>query len=118
MLLPRLLNCLALCFLATASAADPDANLNILAASNNPLRQTLEAIEKLHRFADTYAGNYALFVKNSQSLDVELVTAGVSTSPNIYIETDGQQSDLTVSGLIATASDTIREGGIVLVAGR
>jgi hypothetical protein len=101
-----------------ASGADPNGNLNILAPNNNPLRQTYEAIEQLHRFADTYAGQYALFIKNSQSLDVQLVTAGASTSPNVYIETDGLQSDLTVSGRIATASDTDREGGIVLVAGR
>ena len=44
--------------------------------------------------------------------------AGSSANPNVYIETDGAQSDLKVSDTIATLSNTDSEGGIVLVAGR
>ena len=88
------------------------------AANNNPLRANYENITKLHRFEDTYAGQYALFIKNSQTLDVQLVMAGLSESPNIYIETEGASSDLQVSQGVETLSSNEREGGIVLIAGR
>ena len=100
------------------NAAAPQGNFDVDAAANNPQRTRYEAVERLHRFADTYAGQYALFIKNSKTLDVQLVMAGAGDNPNVYIETDGAQSDLKVSGTIATISDDATEGGIVLVAGK
>ncbi len=95
-----------------------DINFNPTNASNNPSRSEFDAVAERYRFADTYNSLYALFIKNTQSLDVISVTAGQSDAPNVYIETDGKQSDLTVVGTIATDSKNANEGGIVLVAGQ
>ncbi len=100
------------------NAADPRGNFSVDATGNNPLRTRYDDVAKLHRFEDTYAGQYALFIKNSQSLVVKSVAAGSSANPNVYIETVGTTSDLKVTGEVLTASTNDREGGIVLIAGR
>jgi hypothetical protein len=59
---------------------------------------------------------YALFLVNQKDLIVNSVQAGLSENPNIYIESD-RGADLTINGIVRTSSNTVTEGGIVLVAG-
>jgi hypothetical protein len=81
------------------------------------------------RFAEKYAGQYALYLKNEGSLTVVDAIAGTSAAPNIYIESMGDAADLTVQHRAMTASSLVVldtrtgimdlvEGGLVLVAGR
>ncbi len=100
------------------NAADPQGGLDIVSPSNNPLRARFEEIQKLHRFHDNYAGQYALYLKNSKTLEVGEVTAHGPGSPNVYIEAVGADSDLKISGTVSTRSDNEKEGGIILIAGR
>ena len=88
------------------------------------IRESYAEIARQFRFEDTYQGQYALFLRNTKTLDVLGVTAGAASgsssataAPTIYIETLGAESHLNVLGTVGTHSSTDTEGGIVLVAG-
>jgi hypothetical protein len=77
-----------------------------------------DAVKQKYRFAETYAANgYSLYIVNSRNVQVQDVTAGISNSPNIYIETLGA-SDINVTAPVKTLSSNPSEGGIVLAAGQ
>jgi hypothetical protein len=76
-----------------------------------------DAIKRQYRFAETYAASgYSLYIVNSRDVKVQDVTAGISNSPNIYIETLGE-SDITVEKPVETKSTNGTEGAIIVVAG-
>jgi hypothetical protein len=84
------------------------------------IRESYDEVARQFRFEDTYQGQYALFLRNTKSLIVDEVVSGIgagSVAPNVYIETLGGNSDLTVLGTIATLSSSSTEGGVILVAG-
>ncbi|MEM7478151.1 MAG: hypothetical protein AAF483_24455, partial [Planctomycetota bacterium] len=92
---------------------DPAVADNLLSA----VREDYADVERQFRFEDTYQRQYALFLQNTKSLQVNDVQAGTSNAPNVYIETIGSASDLNVEGVVSTSSESPAEGGIVLVAG-
>jgi hypothetical protein len=111
---------------ATAMAADVmvEVDRSVSDTRLSAVRQSYEEIARQFRFEDTYLRQYALFVQNTQTLDVLGVTAGAasnsaeaSAAPTIYIETLGANANLNIVGRISTHSSTSQEGGIVLVAG-
>jgi hypothetical protein len=76
-----------------------------------------DAIKRQYRFAETYASSgYSLYIVNNLDIQVQEVTAGISASPNIYLETLGLK-DITVEKPVQTMSTTGTEGAIILVAG-
>ncbi|MFN6128215.1 MAG: beta strand repeat-containing protein [Planctomycetota bacterium] len=77
-----------------------------------------DAVKQKYRFAETYDANgYSLYIVNSRNVQVQDVTAGISNSPNVYIETLGA-SEINVTAPVKTLSSNPSEGGIVLVAGQ
>ncbi len=109
---------------AESSGVMTEIDRNVSNTRLSAIRESYAEIARQFRFEDTYRGQYALFLRNTKTLDVLDITAGApsgsplaSAAPTIYIETLGAESHLNVLGAIGTHSSTAIEGGIVLVAG-
>ena len=79
---------------------DPDAPNDV---RDTAIRESYDEVARQFRFEDTYAGRYALFLKNTKELNIVSAIAAGGAAPNLYIETLGD-SDLNVAGVVGTAS--------------
>ena len=93
---------------------DPSATGDVRDTS---IRESFDEVARQFRFEDTYLGQYALFLQNTQELTVDAIESGRSESPNVYVETQAAGADLNIAGTVITRSSAVEEGGIVLVAG-